>query len=298
MKVYQKYNASISTGIIASGTGKALMDPTGTLAITPALENVHLWNVKKGILLKEWKESGNKSAVTCICHHSDSIYSVGYADGTIRLWDLDQSDSLLTLKGHKQAVTALAFDHKNSRLVSGSKDTDIILWDVLAEAGLYRLKGHKDEVTSLVILDTEGCNHIISGSKDNLIKVWDLKTQHCVETLITHRGQVWALELLLEQKLLFSGSDDGQIRVWEIDTEALASKLDLDHENSVDADGNLKRTISLLGALERASKEKILHIKLMKGNQFMGVQVGQSLFSHIRVRMRSWKFTKFDHLKN
>ena len=49
---------------------------------------------------------------------------------------------LVTLSGHRAAVTALKFIEAGALLVSGSQDTDVIVWDVVAEAGVVRLHGH------------------------------------------------------------------------------------------------------------------------------------------------------------
>lgn len=81
--------------------------------------------------------------------------AVGYADGSIRLWDLRSGECVVTLKGHKGAVSALRYNRSGALLASGSKDTDVIVWDVAGEAGLFRLRGHKDQVTDLV----RGCGH-------------------------------------------------------------------------------------------------------------------------------------------
>lgn len=70
----------------------------------------------------------------------------GYADGSIRIWDLEKGICETTLNGHKGAVTALRFNKLGSLLASGSKDNDIILWDVVGESGLFRLRGHRDQV--------------------------------------------------------------------------------------------------------------------------------------------------------
>ena len=46
---------------------------------------------------------------------------VGYADGTVRLFDLSNGDLVVSFSGHKSAVTALNYDHEGVRLVSGAK---------------------------------------------------------------------------------------------------------------------------------------------------------------------------------
>lgn len=85
-----------------------------------------------------WHDTGHRAEVTCIVRSPQpEFFAVGYADGSIRLWNSDSSSSIV-FNGHKKAVTALAFDEQGTRLASGSQDTDLIVWDVVAEAGLYR----------------------------------------------------------------------------------------------------------------------------------------------------------------
>lgn len=66
------------------------------------------------------------------------MFAVGYADGSVRLWDSTLGSVRATFNGHRKAVTALAFDTQGVRLASGSQDTDLIVWDLVAEVGLYR----------------------------------------------------------------------------------------------------------------------------------------------------------------
>lgn len=86
-----------------------------------------------------WHETGHRAEVTTILRssHNNSV-AVGYADGSIRLWNAVTGTVTSTFNGHRKAVTVLAFDERGTRLASGSQDTDLIVWDVVGEAGLYR----------------------------------------------------------------------------------------------------------------------------------------------------------------
>jgi U3 small nucleolar RNA-associated protein 12 len=89
--------------------------------------------------LAMWHETGHRAEVTCICRSpQENIFAVGYADGSVRLWNGASVSVVATFNGHQKSVTALAFDARGTRLASGSQDTNIIVWDVVAEAGLYR----------------------------------------------------------------------------------------------------------------------------------------------------------------
>ena len=92
---------------------------------------------------------------------SEGLVAVAYADGRIRIWNFLQSAAdglhesqasahqpeaassaaldglcLLTLHGHRSAVSALRYNSSGSLLASGGRDTDIIVWDPVAESGL------------------------------------------------------------------------------------------------------------------------------------------------------------------
>ena len=138
---------------MCSGSSNSTYD--GKLAYVPALEDVLVWDVKKGQMvsyinlsrtiftdiskLAMWHETGHRAEVTCILRSPQKdLFAVGYADGSVRLWSASAESVLTTFNGHKKAVTALAFDERGTRLASGSQDTDLIVWDVVAEAGLFR----------------------------------------------------------------------------------------------------------------------------------------------------------------
>jgi U3 small nucleolar RNA-associated protein 12 len=91
-----------------------------------------------------WHETGHRAEVTCIQRSPQpNIFAVGYADGSVRLWDSTTESVTTALNGHKKAITALAFDERGTRLASGSQDTDLIVWDVVGETGLYRYEAEQ-----------------------------------------------------------------------------------------------------------------------------------------------------------
>lgn len=65
---------------------------------------------------------------------------------------------VVTLNGHKGAVTALAFEAEGGLLASGSHDTDVIVWDLAAEAGLFRFIFLCASRRSLPCIGTDLCS--------------------------------------------------------------------------------------------------------------------------------------------
>jgi U3 small nucleolar RNA-associated protein 12 len=117
-------------------------------------EYVFIWNVKKNELKAKLNSEANKSHVTFVNHNPKvcSQLAVGYADGAIRIYDLNSQDCVITFNGHKTAITCLNYDLHGIRLVSGSQDTDLVLWDLVNESGLFRMRGHKAQITQALFM--------------------------------------------------------------------------------------------------------------------------------------------------
>lgn len=125
-----------------------------------------------------WHEVGVSDAVTSIARASyplQSRFAVGYADGSIRLWDSETNTALLTLNGHQRAVTTMAFDAQGLHLVSGSQDTTIVVWDVVAETGMFRCVSRRPTLLTAVSEGTttrsqawhsSGHLHLMSSKQD------------------------------------------------------------------------------------------------------------------------------------
>ncbi|KAJ3270719.1 hypothetical protein HDV01_007475 [Terramyces sp. JEL0728] len=266
VKVYQRYKLQKSFGVIASSSSNAIFNHDGTSCYAPTLENITMWNLKQGTVIKQLQDSNSQTT---------------FADGSIRIWD---NGVVTVFNGHRAPVTCLAFDSKGARLVSGSADTDVILWDVVAEIGLNRFKGHKDQVTCVAFIEeqspnsTTRLNHIVSGSKDTLVKVWDITAECCVENIVSHRGEVWALDI--RGTMLLTGAGDGQLRLWEINLENLANKL---IDNAQQDAAEIAKSIELIGNIEKQSKERVMSIKF-HSDEFFGVQGNDKLIEIFKIR--------------
>ena len=301
VKSYQRHGPTEAFGVIASGP--AVFD--GRKAYCPALEDVLVWDVKKGEQVRRsrppllystqradtplpqvamWHETGLRALVTAISRSPadwDS-FAVGYADGSVRLWNAKTQTVTVTFNGHKTAVSSLAWDRDGTRLATGAKDTDIIVWDVVGEVGLFRLRGHRDQITALAFVaardgsdvDSEvvpladpstsssaaapsrPSTHLISSSKDTFIKLWALETQHCIETVVGHRSEAWSFAYDADSNVLISGGGEGEVKCWKVDNDvllrglsALGGGADADASSTDGARKKLKRAISPIAAL-------------------------------------------------
>ncbi|GAB4833568.1 Dip2/Utp12 protein [Ancistrocladus abbreviatus] len=291
VKAYLRYEPAAAFGVIVSLESNISYDSSGKLLLSPALEKVGVWHVRQGICTKTLTPSpssrGPSLAVTSIAPSPSSLVASGYADGSIRIWDLDKGTCETTLNGHKGAVTVLRYDKNGSQLASGSKDNDIILWDVVGEAGLFRLRGHRDQVTDIVFLHSD--KKLVSSSKDKFLRVWDLETQHCMQIVSGHHSEIWSIDIDSGERYLVTGSADPELRFYTILKHDL-----LGGQSAPGSDGNEMangvssgqkswEVLKQFGDLQRQSKDRVATLRFNKSGNLLACQVAGKTVEIFRV---------------
>jgi F-box/WD-40 domain protein 7 len=173
---------------------------------------------------------GHNGPVRTLVTVNDYVFSGSY-DRTVRVWpaytaDVGPSagtDLVKTLKGHRDAVRALAcFPRRQATssnraigpfVFSGSDDTNVRVWNAATFECVQELKGHGDNVRVLTVDD----RHLYSGSWDKTIRVWDLETFSCKHIINGHTEAVLALCVMGGH--LVSGSYDTTVRLWGVQPE-------------------------------------------------------------------------------
>jgi hypothetical protein len=140
----------------------------------------------------------------------------GSNDGTIKVWSLETGVCLSTLEGHQSHVSSVAVTADDTRIISGSHDWTVKVWNISIGACLSTLQGHKHFVTSIAV--TRDAEKIVSCSVDMTLKVWRLPTGECMFTLRGHQGAILSVTFTADGKKIISGSDDHTVKVWSMTT--------------------------------------------------------------------------------
>jgi WD40 repeat protein len=140
----------------------------------------------------------------------------GSSEHTVKIWNLETTEELLTLEGHYGSINTVAITVDGKKVISGSDDQNIRQWNLETGEELLTLQGHHGSVNTLAV--TRDGNRLISGGGDQTIKVWNLETGEELLTLIGHQGSVNTLAVTNDEKWVISGSWDDTVKIWNLET--------------------------------------------------------------------------------
>ncbi|CAH2980881.1 unnamed protein product [Chilo suppressalis] len=193
-----------------------------------------VWNVKNNSVDCVVTCRSHEKGVECLAVSADTLrFATGSWDTNISLWSTSPSDEenvpakkrskpdhgntrnpLVTLKGHREAVSAVQWLDFNTVISSG--------WDHLLKLWDCELGGIKQEIaTNRALLDVDWSplsNSIITASADRYIRLYDPRsTDSIVKTTFTsHTGWVQSVRWSKTRDTLFlSAGYDGQVKLWE-----------------------------------------------------------------------------------
>src|SRR5262249_52021375 len=95
----------------------------------------------------------------------------GSSDFTVRVWNAQNGQHLLTYDGHSQMVNTLAWSPDGTMIASGSDDSTVQVWD--AHNGHHLLTYHGDSSGVDGVAWSPDGSHIASGSWDTTVQVWE-----------------------------------------------------------------------------------------------------------------------------
>jgi WD40 repeat protein/basic membrane lipoprotein Med (substrate-binding protein (PBP1-ABC) superfamily) len=136
--------------------------------------------------------------------------------GTVKAWEADAGQELLTLKGHSDWVSGVAFSPDGKRLATASEDGTAKVWDASTGQELLTLRGPTLEVWD-VAFSPDG-SRLATASEDGKVKVWDAATAKELLTFSGHTGPVNSVAFSPDGKRLASGSEDRRAKIWDSTT--------------------------------------------------------------------------------
>ena len=151
----------------------------------------------------------------CACAFSPdgSYVASGSDDYSVKLWDIQTGECLLTMVGHGADVSGVVFSPNGAKLVSCSDDMTLKIWATATGECLHTLRGHEAEVTCCSF-SSDG-TRIASASADKTVKLWDATTGRCIFNVRrAHREPVRGCAISPDCTTILSCSEDMTLKLW------------------------------------------------------------------------------------
>ena len=144
-----------------------------------------------------------------------------FDDKKVRVWDFNSGKRTLTLKGHTDNVSSVAFSFDSRKIISASYDGTIRIWNSATGKRIMTLKGHTGRVNSVSISSDGG--KIVSASDDWTIRIWSSATGKCLQ-IIEEQSSVDSVAFCCLDSRIISTSWD-KICIWDVSTGICLASL-------------------------------------------------------------------------
>jgi WD40 repeat protein len=206
---------------------RALFTPDGGRLVTVSLDKtVRLYDVATGESLRVFRlpigageegalQAGAVSPGGRVVAVSGMPFGRGRLGALIHLVNLNTGRVERVLKGHRNAVSDLAFAPDGQLLASASHDHTVILYDLRTGKVDKVLEGHSAQVWG-VAFSPDG-RSLATVSEDHTGRIWSVATGAVVAELKGHTGACPAVAWSPDGKTVATAGVEGTIRLWESD---------------------------------------------------------------------------------
>lgn len=165
---------------------------------------------------------GHTNSVEAVAVSNDGkqILSGSY-DNTVKLWNIENGDTIHTFQGHSEFVMSVAFSVKNDIVLSASADNTLKRWDIETGEVIDTFQENVGKRIGWIysVAFSPKQNHaFLSGSYDNELKLWNSKTGSQINTFAGHQDWIYLITSSPNGNQVASVSEDGTITVWDAQT--------------------------------------------------------------------------------
>lgn len=113
----------------------------------------------------------HRVAINALAITRDSQFlATGGADGLIKIWTVEESKLVGSIKTPSRQINSLSFGMANDVLVWAGDDTVVRAWNWTKKGEVLSIQGHNAEVVAVTV-SNDG-KYLVSGDSDGVVNVW------------------------------------------------------------------------------------------------------------------------------
>ncbi|KAH9819208.1 WD40-repeat-containing domain protein [Melampsora americana] len=211
------------------------------------------------------KLEGHTQPITSL-YFDQSCLVTGSSDKTIRQWDLETGQNVLTMDilwamQHSHSTSSTKLNPSNPSI--SDFDFDLNSKSSLINSSLFH-PNHEIEHDFVGGIQFWGYA-LASGSADGCVRMWDMRTGQAHRTLVGHTGPIRCLQF--DEMHLMSGSVDKTIKVWDLRTGSISDTIKYsDSITSLQFDSRKIISTSGTNHLNVYNRTTLEHSKIDEGN--------------------------------
>ena len=202
-----------SLAVNAEGTSFASGSSNGTLKIWPVkgVLQQKSQTIRQGKAIAQLKSQINTLAFN---PQNSNLVVSGDQAGTIQVWDIQQSKSVLTIASGANRITSLSISPDGQYVASGSYDKLIRIWN-LETGTLIRTLSDQNTIVADVVFSPD--DQLLASTSDNQsIKLWDWAQAKELCTLSSPSDLADTLAFSADGGTLVSGGHNGTVKTWDL----------------------------------------------------------------------------------
>ncbi|KIK31491.1 hypothetical protein CY34DRAFT_66347, partial [Suillus luteus UH-Slu-Lm8-n1] len=147
----------------------------------------------------------------------DRPYSEEPIESLVKIWDAKTGKLVVTLKGHTNSVSCLAWTKDGKTLISGSLDCSIRTWNTTNWKQTAVLDEHTSTVTAQSALAISPNGRILASALwDKTVRLWNLDNGKPISSPIQHPKSVICVSFSAGGKQLATGCYDNNAYIWDV----------------------------------------------------------------------------------
>lgn len=191
----------------------ALSPDAGKLVLGGSSNDIKVFDPATGRQIRTLQ--GRTSAATALAIVSKKRIVAGYADSSVKTWDLSSANVLKTFAPHKGAITSVVAPDKDDVIVSSSVDKTVKIWNAkdFSVARTIDCEGLGGVTSAAVSPDSK---LIAIATSDMSVKIWEAESGKEIGIVSGLSGPAQSLDISGDGKLLAIACGDGAVKLFEL----------------------------------------------------------------------------------